>query len=443
MPMNIDDYKQDILIDMNNCGSTCSDIEHVCLERGVEKGTEWLVEHLPALRYTVERMLNYIFSNGVAAGSQDENNRLDRWMYEGKNKTGATNYSVLREAIGQATVYGECGLRIIDGALYTYKTGYYGILYKQERGYKEVVAYYIREDEERVDKELQKDDWDKFREYRDVYQWFSDQHLILLDPTEFVNLRNTTAELHGRSPFEYDKLRVDLLLSVYERLNYDIRYDGPGRIIVRPKAGFVSDEDNETSTSTVIENTNSVAQEKRYKDAMAEVRRVSTEIKNSSSDSVIALSNGFEKEIEHLPRVTKATEFFGWIDEEGTIIAQLLGMSPVLMETGKWSGNVSMAAIIDNAMLNTIVPMREMFAIQFSQMIATEVGVEKVYFNKYELKQVADENDARMKLSQAIMNLSYASKANPNGKIEEVINGLAEVLGTSTHDDYGNLRTLS
>lgn len=441
--MNIDDYKQDILIDMNNCGSTCSDIQHVCLERGVEKGVDWLVSHLPALRYTVERMLNYIFSNGVAAGSQEENNRLDRWMYEQKNPMSAPNYSVLREAIGQATVYGECGLRMLNGSLYIYKSGYYGILYRQTGGTTEVVAYYIREDEERVDDDLQKDDWDSFREYRDVYEWFRRKKLILLDPTEFVNLRNTTAELHGRSPFEYDKLRVDLLLSVYERLNYDIKYDGPGRIIVRPKAGYVEGEDNDTSTSTIIENTNTAAQEKRYQKAMAEVRRVSTEIKNSSSDSVIALSNGFEKEIDHLPRVTKATEFFGWIDEEGTIIAQLLGMSPVLMETGRWSGNVSMAAIIDNAMLNTIVPMREMYAIQFSKMIATEVGVEKVYFNKYELKQVADENDARMKLSQAIMNLSYASKANPNPQIEEVISGLAEVLGTSTHDTYGNLRTLS
>ena len=175
---------------------------------------------------------------------------------------------------------------------------------------------------------------------------------------------------------------------------------------------------------------------------MAEVKRVSTEIKNSSSDSVIALSNGFEKEIEHLPRVTKATEFFEWIDKEGTVIAQLLGMSPVLMETGKWSGNVSMSSIIDNAMLNTIVPMREQYAIQFSEMIARELGVAKVYFNKYELKQIEDENDARMKMSQAIMNLSYAAKSNPNPAIDDVITQLVGVLETSVYDDYGNLRTL-
>lgn len=440
--MNIDEYKQDILIDMNNCGSTCADIEHVCLEKGVEKGIDWLVSHLPALDYTKERMLSYIFSNGMASGGDKENQKLDSWLYEHKNRLGVTNYSTLRDAIGQAAVYGECGLRMLDGDLYTYPHGHYGILYTRDNGVKEVLAYYIREDEELVDEDLQKDEWNEFTEYSDVFDWFRAKKLILLDPSEFVNLRNDTSQFHGKSPFEVDKLRVDLLLSVYERLNYDIQYDGPGRIIVRPKAGFVSDEENETSTSTIIENTNTAAQEERYKKAMAEVKRVSTEIKNSSSDSVIALSNGFEKEIEHLPRVTKATEFFGWIDKEGTVIAQLLGMSPVLMETGKWSGNVSMSSIIDNAMLNTIVPMREQYAIQFSEMIARELGVAKVYFNKYELKQIEDENDARMKMSQAIMNLSYAAKSNPNPAIDDVITQLVGVLETSVYDDYGNLRTL-
>lgn len=425
-------------MDMNNCMSACSDIQHVCIDRGVEKDTEWLVSHLPTLEYTKNRILNYMFSNGMSSGGNAENERLEQWLYEGMNLTGATNYSVLSDAIGQALIYGECGLRMYNGNLYTYHQGHYGVLYRITEGVEEVVAYYIRKDGEKVDPDLKTDEWSSFESYDDITNWFDGKQLILLDPSEFVNLRNDTTYMHGKSPFAVDKLRVDLLLSVYERLNYDILYDGPGRIIVRPKTGYTEDENNETSTSKILDQN----EQKQYKDMLGEVRRVSNEIKNSSSDSVIALSNGFSDKIEHLPRVTKATEFFGWIDNEAVIVAQLLGMSPVLMETGKWSGNVSMSAIIDNAMLNTIVPMREKYAIQFSKMIADEIGVAKVYFNKYDLKQIEDENEARVRLATAIKDLSYAAKSEPNKAIDDVITKLVGVLETSVYDDYGNFRTL-
>ena len=425
-------------MDMNNCTSACTDIQHVCLEKGVEKSTEWLVTHIPSLEYTKNRMLNYMFSNGMSSGSEAENDKLEKWLYEKKNLTGSTNYSVLSNAIGEAIVYGECGLRMYEGNLYTYHTGHYGILYRMVDGVVEVVSYFIRKDGDVVDQDIKVSDWSTFETYEDVIGWFDSNQLILLDPSEFVNLRNDTAEMHGKSPFKVDKLRVDLLLSVYERLNYDILYDGPGRIIVRPKSGYTEDENNETSTSKIIEQND----QKKYKDMLGEVRRVSNEIKNSSSDSVIALSNGFADKIEHLPRVTKATEFFGWLDEEGVIVAQLLGMSPVLMEVGNWSGNVSMSAIIDNSMLNTIVPMRERYAIQFSKMIATYLGVAKVYFNKYDLKQIEDENEARTKLAMAIRDLSYAAKSEPNPDIDDVITQLVKVLETSLYDDYGNFRSL-
>lgn len=451
--MNVEERKQEILDDINNCISPCADIS-VSYAKGVPTDTEWLVSHLPTLDYTKNRMINYMFSNGMAAGSEEQNKKLENWLYSVKNPLGATNYSVLQNAIGEAAIYGECGLRLMDGMLYTYHKGHYGILYGNGDGYTEVVGFFVRKDEEVIDEDLEITSW-VIATYEDIERLFDEKGFIMLDPSEFVNLRNDTTEMHGKSPFKVDTLRTDLLLSVYQRLNYDINYDGPGRIIVRPKAGYVADEDNETSTSTIIEANNEEAQRRRYNDALKEVRRVSNEIKNSSSDSVIALSNGFGDKIEHLPRVTKATEFFEWLDDEGVIIAELLGMSPVLLEVGRWSGNVSMSAIIDNAMLNTVVPMRERYAIQFSKMIADYLGVAKVYFNKYDLKQVEDENEARAKMALAIKDLCYASKSlvqneeNPSQEIlatTSALNALivqfTKVLNTSLYDDYGNPRTL-
>lgn len=452
--MNVEEYKQDVLDDINNCISPCADIQSVCLTRGVNHDTDWLIAHLPKLNYTKNRMLNYMFSNGLAAGSEEDNARLDDWLYETKGQMGATNYDVLQNAIGEAAVYGECGLRIVDGRLFTYHKGHYAVVYHQDNGITEIDAYFIREDEGLITEDIEIHEWSLFESVEDVLNWFKEHKLILLDPSEFVNLRNDTSKMHGMSPFSVDKMRIELLLSIYTRLNYDINYDGPGRIIVRPRAGFASDEDNETSTSTIIENNNEEAQRRKYNDAMREVRRVSSEIKNSSSDAVIALSNGFSDKIEHLPRVTKATEFFGWLDDnEGVMIAELLGMSPVLMEVGKWSGNVSMSAIIDNSMLNTIVPMREKYAIQFSKMLSEYLGIKKVYFNKYDMKQIEDEQAARSRLAVAIRDLCYASKSLVADEASEdakrtstALNGLivqlGDMLGTSLYDEYGNPKTL-
>lgn len=453
--MGIEEYKQEVLDDINNCFSSCSDIQSVCFSKDVRHDTDWLVSHLPALDYVKDRMINYMFSNGLAAGSDEENQRLENWLYGVKNPMGATNYSVLQNAIGEAAVYGEVGLRLMDGMLYTYHKGHYGVLYSELEGYKQVEAFFVRKDEEMISEDFAITDWAEIETYDDVLRWFTDRQLILLDPSEFVNLRNDTTHMHGQSPFEVDRLRLDLLVSVYQRLNYDINYDGPGRIIVRPRAGFMSNEDNETSTSTIIENNNDEAQRKRYTEALKEVRRVSNEIKTSSSDSVIALSNGFSDKIEHLPRVTKATEFFGWMEEEVVIIAQLLGMAPVLVGVGKWSGNVSMSAIIDNDIVNTIVPMREKYAVQFSKMIADYLGLPKIYFNKYDLKQIEDENNSRSKLAIAARDLCYASKSlisdenapedarEASRKLNELISNLSTMLNQSLFDDYGNLKSIN
>lgn len=431
--------KEEILQDMNNCQSTCKDIQATCNEKKEYKDLDWLIANLPGLEYTKTRFLNYMFSNGMSSGVDSEDKRLNAWLYEQKNDEGSTNYSVLRDAIGDAATYGECGLRMYNGNLYSIPTKHYGILYTKGEGVKRVIAYYMRKDTDVVE-EVSKDEWSKFQTIEQIKSWFDRKGLILLDPSEFVNVRNDTTFLHGKNPFSTDRQRLALLMSVYRRLNYDIEYDGPGRIIVRPRAAF--SEDNETSTSAIIENGNEAAVQKRYDDALKEISRVSRQIKESSSDSVIALSNGFADKIEHLPRVTKATEFFDWIHQEGLILAQIYGMSPVLLEAGEWSGNVSMAAIIDTAMLNTIVPMREMYAIQFSSMIARELGISKVYFNKYEMKQIQDDNESRQKMASAIRDLSYAMKNNPNSEVERLITDFAKVMQTTLYDDNGNLITL-
>lgn len=445
--------REDLIVDdYDNCIDPCTDILSTCKPEidGPYKvvDLDYLVRMLPGMNYVKNRALSYIFSNGLTAGGEDDDKKLNTWLYENRNPIGASNLHVLREAIGNAIVYGECGLRRYGNNLYMYEKGHFGILYDKRDGVTMIEAYFIRKDGDMVDEDLDKSEWDKFESYQDIVTWFDERKLILLDPTEFVNLRSDMTRLHGLSPLLQDTQRVRLLLAVYERLNYDIRYDGPGRIILFAKSKNDLDEDQ--STTSVITNGTGPAKESFLKKALMEAKRIAQQIKQSSSDQVITLSDGFEKDIKHLPRVTKATEFMDWLDNEGVIIAQILGMSAVLVEVGKWSGNVSMEKIIDDAMINTIVPFREVYAVQFSPFVSRIVGVPKVFFNKYDASRAEEENAARQKIANVIRDLSVTAKNVREGEagseteenINKLIGEVSEVLRKSLYDNNGNVRGL-
>lgn len=436
-----DEWKLDILDDMNRCDKTCTGLA-VDDRRNIHVDVDWLLDNLPGVEYVLSRMVNYIFSNGMTTGNAPESDKaLEAWLYDEQNLLGATNYSVIQEAIKRAAKYGACGLRMFEGNLYIVKKGFYGLLTLERDGIKEIVAYYIRKDGDKVEKELNKSEWTQWTEYEDIDKWFDDNGYILMDGTEFVNLRNDTSELYGYSPLMRDRQRLKLILSVYERLNYDIRYDGPGRIILHTKDGYSSDDKNEISTTEVLNNSPGMI-DNRYEDAKKEARRIAKDLKDSTSDAVGVLSGAFDKDITHLPRVTKATEFLDWLEVDLVVVAQLFNMSPTLLETGELHGNVSVEKIIDNAMLNTIIPMREQYAIQFSDLIAKRIGVTKVFFNKYDMIQIQDENEIRAKVADIIKSLSYSYKAKETPEVDKLIKDCANLLETSLFDEDGQLRSL-
>ena len=422
------EYINEVLDDMNNCVSPCTDIPQTCPPNGGQVvNISWLVENLPGMNYIKNRALNYIFSNGMTAGGKDDDERLDHWLYDQSNDVGSANYLVLREAIGYAIMFGECGLRLYNGNLYKYEKGHFGILYEKAEGVQHIVGYFVDEEGKEISGDIDQEEWETWNSIEDIYTWFKEKKLILLDPSEFTNLRNETAY-------------------------------GPGRIILRAKS--MDDTDGEeTSTTSEILNNSGPAKEARFAKAKLEGERVARNIKSSSSDQVIVLSDGFKDEIEHLPRVTKATEFMTWLEGEGTIMAQILGMSSVLVEVGKWSGNVSMEKVIDDAMVNTIVPLREMYAVQFSPMISKHLGVGKVYFDKYDMKQAEDENVARQKIAAVIRDLALSAKniqaaaSETEGEqtsfkesldnINRLVNEVSEVLRNSLYDENNEIRSLA
>lgn len=431
---------EDMIRNWAECNSVCDVASpRRRKEEGLEKADRYM-RILPGAEYVLTQTLNYIFSNGITTGSINDDEVLDEFLYR-KNAKGNTNLSELRSAIGMAITHGQAGLRWYEDNIYFYSWGTYKVITFKEDGIEKVLGYVVDKNGEKVP--YIDFDWEDIEEYRDFLNRIDERGLIFLPEEEFIIMRNDTSKWYGSSPLLADEERLDLLVAVYERLNYDITYDGPGRIIIRPKDGYVQGENSEVSSTTVMSGALE-GSEKRVEAIKKEVARVAKEIKSSSSDSVIVLSNAFDDNIEHLERVTKATEFFNWLKNEGVILAQDFGMSPSLLELGGISGNVSMTSIISTAMLNSIVPLRERYATQFSSFLAKHINTEKIYFNKYEMEQREDENTMRTKIVNimSLLNAMHDSDDNIRPEALSLFKNFSEMLEKNIHNENGVLEEL-
>ena len=437
---NLNDEDRRLLDEIVRDWATCNQVCDVAVPKkrrdyGLEKVDEYM-RVLPGADYVLTQTLNYIFSNGLTTGKIKEDEVLDKFLY-GKNTKQTSNKDELRNAIGMAITHGASGLRWLNGDVYQYKWGTYRILTLLKDGVRTVVGYLVAKDGGKIPPV--RFDFDKYTEYADFIRDIDSKGLILLDTREFMVIRNDTSLPYGHSPLLRDEARLDLLTAVYERLNYDIRYDGPGRIIIRPKDGFRSGDTNDISTTAVISDALK-QQKKENEDLLREAKRVAKQIQGSSSDSVIVLSNAFDDKIEHLERVTKATEFFTWIKNDTLLLAQDFGMAPSLLELGNVSGNVSMEKILDTQMTHSIVPLREKYAEQFSWFISTHLGVEKIYFNKYEMEQREDENTMRTKVvnMMSLLNAMRIDGADGEKSIQPLAQKLFDDLGAMLDDNLHN-----
>lgn len=433
--MTREQFFEEMIRQWAECNNVCDvAVPHKRKTEGLEKADRYM-EILPGADYVLTQTLNYIFSNGLTTGSISQDERLNEFLYR-RNERNTTNLHELRSAIGMAITHGASGLRWKDKNLYQYKWGTYRAITYVAAGIRKIVGYIVAKDGGFVPP-LQFDSSD-YREYQDFLRQIDRKDLILLTKDEFTIVRNDTSNIYGRSPLLADQERLDLLVAVYERLNYDIRYDGPGRIIIRPKDGYVSGEDTDISSSEVMSSALS-SNQKEIDNIKKEVKRIAGQMKKSSSDSVIVLSNAFSKEIEKLPRVTKATEFFDWLKNDTMILAQDFGMTPSLMELGNVSGNVSMTSILDTAILQSVVPLRERYAIQVSEFISRHIRVDKIYFDFYDLQQQEDENTMRTKIVNMMSLLNAMKVKEGEGEqIQPMAQELFEALGEMLKDNITN-----
>jgi hypothetical protein len=394
-----------ILRDMLECNSECAgDYSNIqWYDRNPYEQLRWMHRNLPAVNYVTDRTVDYIFSNGLTTNNVESDKILNDWLYS-FNDAGTINLSVLRSAVKRSMIYGRCGVRILDfesGIIPVYSRNYAPIYdYLGDfTGVKGVTGFLMSYKGENLD-EIDLTDVQYKYNKRDIISSNRDG-LLLLPPDDFINLRWDPSDPQGKSPLLYDRMRLDLLSSTYQRLNYDLEYDGPGRIILRFAENFGDMHGNETSTKTTLGGTDNTRAKKAYN----ELEQLARRIKESSSDAVIAVSDIFDKTITHLPRVTNSTEFLDYASTGGEIMCQVFGIPPALLEFGKVSGNVSMEKIIDNAVLNSIIPIRERYSLQISNILSKKLGLPMIEFNKYGLQQYSAANEGRKLIVDIISGL--------------------------------------
>lgn len=427
IPYDIKDWSQaELILDqMLQCNTMCKSGFTLVNHKNQTEKIEWMIANLPTLPYVMDSYLNFVFSNKLTTGNEElDNTVLNPFLYR-TNAKGVTNYSVIREAVKNMILYGKCGIRWLDdeSGIISVESNRYTSLTRQDKvfyGFYRTVGYAISTDEEEpisLGQDPIELDRGEFKRTGRIVSKNKD-YLVTL-PSDFVNLRTDTSKENGISKLEEDKQRLSLIANVYQRLNYDIVYDGPGRLIFWLKDNFLNGGDIDISANEILDQSN-VSKDLRAERAKDEVRKLATEIKSSSSDNVILASSYFENKFEHIPRVTKATEFLEYLQmKEGSIIAQCIGITPELIGLGDVSGNVSMEKIIDNAMVNVIIPLREAVATQFSPMLSEKLGVPKIYFDKYEARYNVDRSSEAYKYSLSVNQMiqAYATTLEMQGKV--------------------------
>lgn len=436
---------EDVVNDMMQCSGCFENgaLKPIEISKNKKRIIEYYIKNVPGLEYVVNKEVSYIFSNGLTTGNLDGDEKLNDFCYR-VNAQGIVNKLVLKSAIKTAMIWGECGIRFSGNNLYLVEPYTYQTIITYIDGILMPFGYIVStkgKDISGIDFDLTNYDERGVLDFLKSIEESDEYIFITATSGDFLNLRNDVKFIHGDSPLLKDQYRLDLLINTYKRLNFDVTLDSPARIVLWTKQGWVEgDETTDISTSEVL-NASVMSSKNRQTKAEEKKKQLCKEIQESKPGSVVLLSGEFEKNIEKLDRVTKATEFFDWLSKDVNTVCQMFGFDATLCGVSEFSGQVSMAAVIDDAMLSNVVPLRENYALQFSSFIANKIGVDKVYFNKYDLQQTEGTLDKLAKMTGIIYKLQVGAK-NDERVDRTLEHELSEMCRTLIRDDRGNLKDI-
>lgn len=350
---------------------------------------QFIYSNLPGAKYVTDQLVGFIFSTKLKTDNEAEDERLQKFL-DKKNIEGHKNLDILRNTTLESFVYGEAGLRFLseeDGLVNVPFGTYLPITVESEDhwGVEEILYYAIETSGKEIgqisDEILEEIRNPNARIERDSngVMRFENSTIIVIDKELFISIENVPVTGIKKSPLLNDIQRIELLINSYRQLNSDVVEDGPGRIVTWMKDATINDVGVSVHGNFLGQNAT------KFQERIDEFRNVGEQmmkkLKGSKSTDAIVLNDFFSENIMHLPRTTKATEMLPWLIDEIEIVCQLYGMPPQLLGAGRILGNISMEMIINNSLINVVVPLRHRYGAKVSQLLQGNLVSGEIQFH--------------------------------------------------------------
>lgn len=368
-------------------GENLEDIERLALD-------------LPDVDYILDNIVNYMFTNSLTTDNFEKDEKLKNYLYS-LNFNGQRNYDVLKQVAKGYRKYGYYGiLNTGEGLVGVHPKDILACVidYPKKPVLRQTLTYLIKNTNvfttpfdqktgnNRPVNDYSADDIKKILEDPKKYE----REVLVVTDKEFSCVRIDTSQVFCVSPLLKDRKRVELILNVLNRMNYDISRNGIGTIALQAKDTLEeqieeSVEQGTSFSSGELLDMGRTAKQERNKKIIEDMNAFAEKLSETEFNDAIVYSGNFQN-LEQLERDTKATDFLEYLAQYvPAIICRMFGVPARLFDSDKTVSNIGTHSIIDNAMKNTIIPMRDHFIGQIVHILQNAIGLEEyIKFDSYE-----------------------------------------------------------
>lgn len=368
-------------------GENLEDIERLALD-------------LPDVDYILDNIVNYMFTNYLTTEDFDKDKVLRDYLYK-LNFNGQRNYDVLKQVAKGYRKYGYYGLlNTGEGLVGIHPKDILACVidYPKKPVLRQTLTYLIKNTNvfvtpfdrktgnNRPVTDYSADDIQRILENPEEYK----NEVLVVTDKEFACVRIDTSQVFCMSPLLKDRKRVELILNILNRMNYDISRNGIGTIALQAKDTLEeqieeSVEQGTSFSSGELLDMGRTAKGERTKKIIEDMNAFAEKLSETEFNDAIVYSGNFQN-LEQLERDTKATDFLDYLSQYiPAIICQMFGVPARLFDLNKTVSNIGTYSIIDNAMKNTIIPMRDHFLGQVIHILQNATNLsEHIKFDSYE-----------------------------------------------------------
>lgn len=368
-------------------GENLEDIERLALD-------------LPDVDYILDNIVNYMFTNYLTTEDFDKDKVLRDYLYK-LNFNGQRNYDVLKQVAKGYRKYGYYGLlNTGEGLVGIHPKDILACVidYPKKPVLRQTLTYLIKNTNvfvtpfdrktgnNRPVTDYSADDIQKILENPEEYK----NEVLVVTDKEFACVRIDTSQVFCMSPLLKDRKRVELILNILNRMNYDISRNGIGTIALQAKDTLEEQIEESVEKGTAFDggellDMGRTAKSERTKKIIEDMNAFAEKLSETEFNDAIVYSGNFQN-LEQLERDTKATDFLDYLSQYvPAIICQMFGVPARLFDLNKTVSNIGTYSIIDNAMKNTIIPMRDHFLGQVIHILQNATNLsEHIKFDSYE-----------------------------------------------------------